>query len=113
MSPDSSRLATAAAGTLNGEFQPLVTLWETRSGERLWQAGNAAYFRSLDFSPNGEFLAAGTENEVVFYESSSGKELSRLQTGGDVINTLGFSPDGKSLLTCGTDGSVTIWKIRM
>ena len=41
----------------------------------------------------------------------SGKELSRLQTGGEVINSLGFSPDGTSLLTCSTAGIAAIWKI--
>ncbi len=112
MSHDNSKVATAAAGTLNGEMQPLVTLWDSQNGAVLWQMGNAEYFSSLDFSTDDSLLAAGTINEVVFYDVASGKELSRLQTGGDVINSLGFSPDGKSLLTCSTDGIATIWKIK-
>lgn len=113
MSRDNSKIATAAAGTLNGEMQPLVTLWDTQSGAVLWQMGNAEYFSSLDFSPDDTILATGTRNEVVFYDVASGIELSRLQTGGDVINSLGFSPDGKSLLTCSTDGIATVWKIKL
>ena len=112
MSRDNSKVATAAAGTFNGTFQPLVTLWDAQNGAVLWQTGNAEYFSSLDFSPDDTLLAAGTKNEVVFYNASSGKELSRLQTGGEVINSLGFSPDGNSLLTCSTDGIATIWKIK-
>jgi WD40 repeat protein len=111
MSHDNSWVATAAAGTLNGEFQPLVTLWYAPNGSVAWQTGNAEYFSSLDFSPYDSMLAAGTKNEVVFFDVASGKELSRLQTGGDVINSLAFSPDGKSLLTCSTDGIATIWKV--
>ncbi len=111
MSHDNSKDATAAAGTLNGEMQPLVTLWNTQNGEMLWQMGNAEYFSSLDFSTDDSLLAAGTVDEVVFYDTISGKELSRLQTGGDVINSLGFSPDGELLLTCSTDGIATIWRI--
>ncbi len=111
MSHDNSWVATAAAGTLNGVMQPLVTLWYAPNGSVVWQMGNTEYFSSLDFSAFDALLAAGTKNEVVFYDIASGNELSRLKTGGDVINSLGFSPDGKSLLTCSTDGIATIWKV--
>ena len=111
MSHDNSWVATAAAGTLNNVMQPLVTVWYAPNGSVVWQMGNAEYFSSLDFSQYDAVLAAGTKNEVVFYDVVSGKELSRLQTGGDVINSLGFSPDGTSLLTCSTTGIASIWKI--
>jgi WD40 repeat protein len=110
ISPDGSVIATAAAGTLDGEFQPLVTLWDTFTGEVLWQNGNPAYFSSLDFSPDGSLLAAGTEGEVIFYQTDYGQELFRLSTGTEVVNDLGFSPDSAALLTCETDGSLTLWK---
>lgn len=111
MSRDNSKVATAAAGTLNGEMQPLVTLWNSQNGAVLWQKGNAEYFSSLDFSMDDSLIAAGTVGEVVFYDASSGEELSRLQTGGHVINSLGFSPNGMSLLACSSDGIATIWKV--
>ena len=111
ISRDNKKVATAAAGTLDGEMQPLVTLWNSQDGQVLWQNGNAEYFSSLDFSMDDSLLAAGTLNEVVFYDVASGKELSRLQTGGEVINSLVFSPDGTSLLTCSTSGIAAIWKI--
>jgi len=111
MSHDNSWVATAAAGTLNGVLQPMVTVWYAPKGSVAWQMGNAEYFSSLDFSPYDALLAAGTKNEVVFYDVASGKELSRLHTGGDVINSLGFSPDRMSLLTCSTDGIASIWEV--
>ena len=111
MSHDNSWVATTAAGTLNGVFQPLVTLWYAPKGSVAWQMANVEYFSSLDFSAYDAILAAGTKNEVVFYEVASGKELSRIQINGDVVNSLSFSPDGKSLLTCSTDGVATIWKV--
>jgi WD40 repeat protein len=110
ITPDSSVIATAAAGTLDGEFQPLVTLWDTNSGEVIWQNGNPAYFSSLDFSPDGSLLAAGTEGEVIFYQTDNGEELASLLTGSEVVNDLGFSPDGGALLTCETDGRLILWK---
>jgi len=111
ISRDNTKVATAAAGTLNGEMQPLITLWNSQNGQDLWQKGNPEYFSSLDFSMDDSLLAAGTLNEVVFYDVESGKELSRLQTGGEMINSLGFSPDGTSLATCSTTGIAAIWKI--
>jgi WD40 repeat protein len=111
MSHDSSKVATTAAGTLKGIFQPLVTVWNVQNGTALWQMGNVDYFSSLDFSPDDMIIAAGSMNEVVFYDVATGKELSRLATGGQAINSLGFSPDGKSLLTCSSDGIATIWKV--
>lgn len=110
VSPDNSLIATAAAGTLEGEFQPMVTLWDARSGEVVWQNGNPAYFSSLDFSPDGSILAAGTEGEVIFYDTENGDELARLNTGAEVVNSMGFSPDSAALLTCETDGKLTLWK---
>lgn len=103
-------IATAAAGTLDGEFQPLVALWDAKSGEILWQRGNPSYFSSLDFTPDGDLLAAGTQGEIVIYDTSSGDELLRLKTGAEVVNSLDFSPDGRALLTCETDGKLTLWK---
>lgn len=110
ISPDGSMIATAAAGTLNGEFQPLITLWDTFSGEVLWQNGNTAYFSSLDFSPDGSLLAAGTEGEVIFFQTDTGEELVSLLTGSEVVNDLNFSPDRTTLMTCETDGRLILWK---
>ena len=110
MSPDGSSIATAAAGTLDGEFQPLVTLWDAKTGDMRWQKGNPGYFSSLDFSPDGSLLAAGTEGEVIIFETATGNEMARLKTGTEVVNSLGFSPDGSVLITCETNGKVTLWK---
>ncbi len=110
-SPDGSLIATTSAGTLNNEFQPLVTLWNAASGEVIWQQGNQEYFSSLDFSPDGGLLAAGTVGKIIIYETSSGIELARLKAGAEPVNSLAFSPDGRVLLTCDTSGIVKLWKV--
>ena len=112
MSHDTYKVATAAAGTLNGEFQPLITLWGTQTGEAAWQTGNAEYITALDFSADDALLAAGAKDEIIFFDTSSGKEISRLKISGERISSLDFSPDGKSLLACNSNGAVAVWTIK-
>lgn len=108
MRTDGQFIATSAGGTLEGEFQPLVTLWDAKSGAMVWQAGNDEYFNALDFSPDSSLLAAGAQSEVILYAVSSGEELARLDAGG-TVNSLSFSPDGSMLLSCGIESQITIW----
>jgi len=110
-SPNGSLVATTSAGTLNNEFQPLVTLWNAASGEMIWQQGNPEYFSSLDFSPDGSLLAAGTVGEVIIYDVVAGVEIIRLPFGSEAVNSLAFSPIGDTLLTCEVNGNVALWKL--
>jgi WD40 repeat protein len=110
-SPDGGSIATASAGTMNGNFQPLVTLWDSASGDVIWQQGNAEYFSSLDFSPDGLLLSAGTVGEVVIYDAVSGDEIIRLPFKNGAVNSLAFSPIGDTLLTCEVNGNVALWKL--
>ena len=57
---DGSLLATAAAGTLNGQFGPFVYLWEAASGRLINQLGQAGGVLSMSFSPDGSELAVLT-----------------------------------------------------
>lgn len=111
MSHDNRLVATAAAGELNGEYQPLVTVWDTAKGEPLFKVGNTEYTTSLDFSSQDEVLAAATGYEVTFYETATGRTLFHFLPGADLINSIAFSPDGQGLLTCGTDGVISIWRV--
>ncbi len=110
MSLDGTKIATAAGGTINGEFQPIVKLWNASNGSAIWEKGNPGYFNSLDFSLDGSVLAAGDDGEVVLYDVKTGDEIVRLPTGNAAVDSLGFSPDGTTLVTCDADGNVALWK---
>jgi WD40 repeat protein len=56
-SPDGSLLASAAGGTVNGEFAPLVYLWDSVSGQQVTTLIQKAPAMSLAFSPDGRELA--------------------------------------------------------
>ncbi|HEY59497.1 MAG TPA: hypothetical protein G4N92_02250 [Anaerolineae bacterium] len=111
LSPDGKILATTAAGTVNGEFTPLVKLWDPASGEELGYFTNADPFTSLTLSPNGSILAAGTKKTVIIWDAKNHNQLTTLLAYDEYINSLAFSPDGTQLVSCGTEGTVKIWKI--
>jgi WD40 repeat protein len=62
-----------------------------------------------DISPDGELFALGMEDGVRIWEMSSGRELAVIQPVGSKVAR--FSPDGRQLLACGSDG-LYIWSIR-
>ena len=56
-SVDSSILATAAAGSSDGQLQPYVYLWDSSSGALLNKLSQPGSVLSMSFSPDGRELA--------------------------------------------------------
>lgn len=58
--------------------------------------------RCMEFSPNGELIAIGTDrSEVEIWETSSWAQLHKLPRHDRLVNDLAFSPTGGYLLTAG------------
>jgi WD40 repeat protein len=55
--PNDRLLATAAAGTVEGEFVPLVVIWDVMDGRPVQTLVQGAAVQSLSFSPDGRQLA--------------------------------------------------------
>jgi WD40 repeat protein len=102
-SPDGKVLV---AGTYNGDVQ----LWETLGYQRLGTAKMPnCTLTAVAFLPEKKVLALSlTEQALRVWEAPSGRSLSPLEGHTGPITTLQFSPDGKKLLSCGTDG-VRVW----
>ena len=103
-------VATTAAGTVGGEFSPLLTMWDSESGEILRQIAIPAYFSSISFSPDSSLIAAGTENSLLVFTVTAGDEVFRMESE-EVINSVAFSPDGTKLAACGNFGTLTIFAV--
>lgn len=117
ISPDGTKLAVSAfalvreapnSGTFR--FQGGVELWDISSAkligslhQRPWQelddTNTESYnVRSLEFSPDGNQLAATDGKGVVLWDAASGTELFRWRSGvPDPLLSPGWSPDGKWL----------------
>lgn len=112
LSPDGALLATAAAGSVDGEFLPIITLWDAHSGEALAVFSNPDYFSSLNFSPDGSLLAAGSDGKVLFWDVVNSQFIGEIHTASGFVNSLQFAPDGTRLLTCTNEGTVQMWQVR-
>ena len=113
VSPDSKYIATASAGTLTGgDFVPLVTLWDAKTGSIEKQMSFLEPIQSVAFSPNGKILVSGAYEALLFWDGENGSPLRTiLDAHEESIISLAFSPDGSKLVTCSSDGVVKIWAL--
>ena len=69
----------------------------------------------LEFSQNGQKLAAVLGREVAIFEKGAGglfyKEIRRLRGHGANIESLSFSSNGKKLVTAGKDKAIYLWDL--
>jgi WD40 repeat protein len=110
--PNGALLATAAAGTINIEFVPMINLWTPAEGMPLGVLlPGEAVPAALTFSPDASLLAAGSGNTIQVYDTTSQTLLAQFEGGGDAVTGLAFSPDGISLVSTTADGSITLWQV--
>jgi WD40 repeat protein/energy-coupling factor transporter ATP-binding protein EcfA2 len=74
---------------------------------------------NITFSPDGKMLALGVgareptsrrrASEVLVWNTDSHQLIANLTKHASYINFLAFSPDGKLLASCGSDGKVILW----
>jgi WD40 repeat protein/serine/threonine protein kinase len=75
-------------------------------------AGHGKPVRSIAFSPSGELLASGSEdNAVRVWELASGTPLKVLRGHGNAVRSCEFSPDGQHVASGGEDHKIRVWDI--
>lgn len=98
---DGSRIAT-------GGFDETTKVWDAASGKELMTLNSPVV--DLAFSPDGTRLATSDEGQVRVWNVADGKGSQTLAINNPTVTgAVRFSPDGKRLLTGGTDGSLTLW----
>jgi WD40 repeat protein len=112
LTKDGSLVATAAAGTINGEFLPVIYLWDAASGELKATLTYPEAFNAIAFSPDGSLIAASSGSKLIFWNVADGQQIAEIAGGDEDIFDLTFSPDGISLATSGANGTITLWQVK-
>ncbi len=105
-SPTGNILAVAGADVLvldGNTRQWLAPIYKTSSGETTY---------SIDWSPDGQALAVGTETGINIWDFNKQKIITNLKGHLRSVDSLDWSPDGSKLASGSTwDGSIYIWDI--
>jgi WD40 repeat protein len=103
LSPDGKVLMT-----LDSDLS--VQLWELATRREILGLNVTA--SSLAFSPDGRFVAVGTDDGVRVFGRVHGAERLALRGTRGVVGALAFSPDGRLLAGAGThDTSALVWDV--
>ena len=87
----------------------LIRCWRIPSGEQVWTAPATEGVRHIDLEATGALLAVLDGQSIRLIDPISGVERRQLGPVGSWVFVLAFSPDGKTLLSAGTQA--TLWDV--
>ena len=80
--------------------------------ETVVQRGHSLAVQTVCFSPDGKYLASGSEDKTIkIWEFRTGRELKTLNGHQSQVNQVLYSSDGTRLISAGRDQKVIIWDI--
>jgi WD40 repeat protein len=100
----------------------IVKVWDVETQKELFtlkgQKGDAV---GLEFSSDGKTLAVGgggydkkfekAWGEIRFWDATTGKEAGTINWDENRVTGIAFSPDGKTLASCSSNGAVVLWDV--
>ncbi len=104
-SPDNARLASTD--------ETWIDVWDLATGEKLHTLqGHTTTIRGIAYSPDGRWLASGSEDRnVILWNAATGKTEFILTGHHAPVTCLAFAPDGRSLLSADASGALKFWHV--
>ncbi|CAE6449370.1 unnamed protein product [Rhizoctonia solani] len=108
-----SRTSSSGARALDSSSE--VNLWDAQTGTRVIGplTGFKGYILSLQFSPNGTRIVAGTsdkDNQIVVWDVSDGRNLFGFLNGHtNYVNSVSYSPNGALIASGSVDYTIIVW----
>lgn len=101
--------SSADGSVLTASFDNTARLWEPQLPSRLIFSGQP--MRHAVFSPNGQLLAFGGEDQTIRLWDVLHDRIQELRGHEKPINRLAFSPRQDALASASDDGTVRIWQL--
>jgi WD40 repeat protein len=99
----------------SGSKEGNVILWDAGKLEpvKVLKANQTGWIYSVAFSTNGKLLAAtGADHKIDLFDVAAGQEISKpLEGHRDVVLTLAFSKDDRTLASGSYDGTIILWDL--
>ncbi len=107
ISPDGRKVVTA-------ERRGIVGLWDAETGKQIkLLSGHEDQIHDARFSPDGKLIASGARDGTArTWDAETGAQIAvHKQKGGNYVDTVSFSPDGRWVLSAG-NGWAEVWNAR-
>lgn len=107
-SPDGKYLVSGCCWS--GNWDGKVCLWHPQTGELLLTLKHETV-AAVTFSPDGSMLVYANDDTIYFFDIDTENTITMLKGHTDVIDSLAYSSDGKTLVSGTKDGPILIWDI--
>ena len=112
LAPNGRLLAAAAAGTIDGDYQPLIRLWDAFGGQILGDLQNGdSIANHVHFSPDGTMLLVAENADASIWSVQDQTRIWQLPAQGSSIRDARFAPDRKAIVTVADDGNLLILRV--
>ena len=109
--PSGESLAVTTAGTVDGEYAPIIQFWNVGDGSSGGEIVLESVPSSIAFSKDGDLIMGPVGSSIRIWETSALSEVTAFDQHTGIINGFALSPDGRQLVTTADDNKIFLWQV--